>query len=386
MSNSLDQKVRKLYAARSKREAELHAIHEDILHCINSQSRQVKVESLVTKCNEAFMTVVDKNEDLIAIAGKTEVPSALVPSLESYLEAMTTMNDKIHTSARNYINSADDKVSEFQEARAPILSRLPSIMTSLKTSSQRKHDYVFGKRKREENEKQNEAAIRLAKQKKQMELDELEENNRKRLAEATLQELEQLDAVSKGSQSETTASAKSSRRSEKAVQDWINTSLALSFRNEDKTSETQVMIDPPECPSHHNNGRTVEDQKTEISRLSIPKNCRGNYILSKETLQQLDPYYTPPENFLAAANTQALYQAHLRAQMNQKGQQDTALPSITNRGTADSQPPSVHAPGASSPPIQQPIPPQTFAPQENQNIATEFFPNAQLQFSQSRGP
>ena len=222
MSKSLDQKVKKLYAARSKREAELHAIHEDIINCINSQSRRVKVERLVTKCNEAFMTVVDKNEDLIAIAGKTEDPSALVPSLESYLEAMTTKNDKILTSARNYINSADDKVSEFQEPRASIRSRFPSIMTSSKTSSQRKHDYAIAKMKREEIEKQNEAAIRLAKQKKQMELDELEENNRKRLAEATLQEFELLDAVSKGSQSETTASARSSMRSEKAVQDWIN--------------------------------------------------------------------------------------------------------------------------------------------------------------------
>ena len=218
-----------------------------------------------------------------------------------------------------------------------------------------------------------------------MELDELEENNRKRLAEATLQEFELLDAVSKGSQSETTASARSSMRSEKAVHDWINTSLALSFHNEEKTSEPQVMIDPPECPSQ-NNGKTVEDQNTEISRHSIPKNCRGNYILSNETLQQLDPYYTPPEKFLAAANTQALYQAHLRAQMNQTGQQGTALPSITNQGTADSQPPSVHAPGASSPPIQQPIPQQMFATQENQNITTEVFPNAQLQISQSRGP
>ena len=65
MSNSLDQKVKKLYAARSKREAELHAIHEDILHCLNNQSRRVKVERLVTKCNEAFMIVVDKNEDLM---------------------------------------------------------------------------------------------------------------------------------------------------------------------------------------------------------------------------------------------------------------------------------------------------------------------------------
>ena len=63
-----------------------------------------------------------------------------------------------------------------------------------------------------------------------------------------------------------------------------------------------------------------------------------------------------------------------------------ALPSITNQGTADSQPPSVHAPGASSPPIQQPVPPQPFAPQLNQNNASELYPNAQLQISQSRRP
>ena len=380
MSKSLDQKVKKLYAARSKREAEMHAIHEDILHCITNQSRRVKVERLVTKCNEAFMTVVDKNEDLFAFAGKTEDPSALVPSLESYLEAMTTKNDKILTSARNYINSADDKASEFQEPRASIRSRLPSLMTSSKTSSQRKHDYVIAKMKREEIEKQNEAAIRLAKQKKQVEIDELEEDNRKRLAEATLQEFELLDAVSKGSHSETTASARSSMRSEKAVQDWINTSLALSFNNNENTGEPEITKDPPECPSH-NNGEAVEDDDPDISRHSIPKNCRGNYFLSVETLQQLDPYYTPPENFLAAANTEALYQAHLRAQMDQTGQQGMALPAITNQGHANSQPPSVHAPGVSSPPIQPPIPAQTFAPQENQNNATELFPNAQLQFS-----
>ena len=75
-----------------------------------------------------------------------------------------------------------------------------------------------------------------------MDLDELEENNRKRLAEATLQEL--LDAVSKGSHSETTASARSSMRSEKAAQDWINTSLALSFDKEEKTGAPEVTKDP----------------------------------------------------------------------------------------------------------------------------------------------
>ena len=66
--------------------------------------------------------------------------------------------------------------------------------------------------KREEIEKQNEAAIRLAKPKKQKKLDELKENNRKRLAEATLQNFELLDVFSKGSHSETTASVRSSMR------------------------------------------------------------------------------------------------------------------------------------------------------------------------------
>ena len=125
----------------------------------------------------------------------------------------------------------------------------------------------------------------------------------------------------------------------------------------------------------------MEDHNTDISRHSIPKICRGNYFLSNETLQQLDPYYTPRENFFAAANTQALYQANLRAQMNQTGQQGMALPSIINQGTADNQPPSVHAPGASSTPIQKPVESQI-----NQKNSSEFFPHAHLQISQSRAP
>ena len=268
------------------------------------------------------------------------------------MEKLTTKNDKTLTSARNYINSADDKVKDFQEQRASILSRLPSLMASSKTSSRRKHDFVIAKMKREENERQNEAAIRLAKQKRQMDIDKMEENSRKWVAEATLQEFELLDAVSKGSQSETTARARSSLRSEKAVQDWINTSLALSFI--EKTGEPEVRKDPPECPSH-NNCEAVEDHNTDISRHSIPKICQGNYFLSNETLQQLDPYYTPPENFLAAANTQALYQANLRAQMEQTDQQVMALPSVTYQGTADSQPPSVHAQGLLHRPFNSPF-------------------------------
>ena len=64
------------------------------------------------------------------------------------------------------------------------------------------HDYVIAKMKQEDIEKQNKAAIRLANQKKkQKDLDELEENMKKRFAEATLQHFGLLDAVSEGIQS-----------------------------------------------------------------------------------------------------------------------------------------------------------------------------------------
>ena len=98
------------------------------------------------------------------------------------------------------------------------------------------------------------------------------------------------------------------------------------------------------------------------------------------------PLLDPTWELLAAANTQALYQAHLRAQMNQTVQQGRALPSITNQGTAYNHPPTVHAPGASSPPIHQPVLPEPFLPQVNQNNSSEFFPHAPYQISQSRGP
>ena len=126
-------------------------LYMDIVHCINSQNGRVEVERLVTNCDEAFMTVVDENEDLIAFAGKMEDPSALVPSLESYLEEMKNKNDKILTSARNYIISADDKVSEFQELRTSIRSRVPSLIAWSKTFSRRKHDYVIAQNEARRN-------------------------------------------------------------------------------------------------------------------------------------------------------------------------------------------------------------------------------------------
>ena len=91
------------------------------------------------------------------------------------------------------------------------------------------------------------------------------------------------------------------------------------------------------------------------------------------TLQQLDLYYSPPENFLAAANTQALYQAQLRAQMNATDQRACRLqakptkePQIVTRFLYTTQG------NLQRQSIQQPVLPHPFAPQVNQNNASEF--------------
>ena len=91
----------------------------------------------------------------------------------------------------------------------------------------------------------------------QMEVNELEENNRKQLAGAF--------AI---------AIARSSIRSEKVVHDSINTLLAVSFNNE-KTGEPEVTNDPTESPGQKD-GERVEDQSTEIPRHLFQKIVEAN--------------------------------------------------------------------------------------------------------------
>ena len=86
----------------------------------------------------------------------------------------------------------------------------------------------------------------------------------------------------------------------KLSKDWINNSHSLGFNKDDKTGEPEVTNDPPEI---RNNGETVEDHNTEISRHSIQKNCPGNYTLSNET-SNLTLTIPQLRFFLAAGNTQ----------------------------------------------------------------------------------
>ena len=101
-----------------------------------------------------------------------------------------------------------------------------------KTSSQRQRDLLIAKHKREEVERQNEAALRLAKRKQELELEQLQEENRKRLAEAHLAELELQEDPSEANEDAHETLSRLSRttdaRETRRVSDRVNNSTIVA--------------------------------------------------------------------------------------------------------------------------------------------------------------
>ena len=109
--------------------------------------------------------------------------------------------------ARSYIDSVAHRDTVCEGVNPQGQSKRSSRRTASTMSSQRKHDFLMAKLKREEAEKQEQAAMRLAKQKheiamrkkeleiqmEQMALQELEEDHRQRVAAAKLDETELMD-------------------------------------------------------------------------------------------------------------------------------------------------------------------------------------------------
>ena len=164
---NLQDKFNKLYSARAKLEAELNNIYGEISNAVDKQDRKVKIERLFVKCKDAFTRVVDKNEELIDLAQKTEDPDAACKNLEKWLECVTKKTDEFIAAARGYINSVQDK--ETAEMYTSHHSRSGSHMTSSKRSSQRQRDLKLSRLKWEELEKQHEAKLRIARQRLEIE-------------------------------------------------------------------------------------------------------------------------------------------------------------------------------------------------------------------------
>ena len=195
---TLQDKFNKLYSARAKLEAELNNIYGEINNAVDKQDRKVEIERLIVKSKDAFTRVVDKNEELFDLAQNTEDPDAACKNLEKWLETVTKKTDEfLAAAARGYINSVHDK--ETAELHTSHHSRSGSHMTSSKRSSQRQRDLELSTLKSEELDKQHEAKLRTARQRleiekqtklRESEIEQLEEDHRKEVAAAALEEIE----------------------------------------------------------------------------------------------------------------------------------------------------------------------------------------------------
>ena len=230
---TLEDKFSKIYSASANLEPDFNNIYGEINNAVNKQERNVKIERLIVKCKDASTRVVDKNEELFDLAQKTEDPDAACMNLEKWLEAVTKKTDEFIAAARGYINSVQDK--ETAEQYTSHHSRSGSHMTSSKRSSQRHRDFEISRLKREELEKQHEAELCIARQRleiktlsqlRTLKIQPLEEEHRKQVAAAALEQTELMTKPSRNGSSAGKTNEhfkeRSSVKSKKLVQDWVN--------------------------------------------------------------------------------------------------------------------------------------------------------------------
>ena len=242
---------------------------------MENKDRRVRVERLVTSCDEAMTKLFAKHEQLFELAGKTEDPSLVKQDLETWLNEVTTRNDEILKKAPDYIDQCPLVDGASQSSTTVFKSKQPSktsasrTSTQSRTSSQRQRDLLIAKQRKEEIERQNEASLRIAKKQQELELErlqeeqellrlrtdrlkkeqalrveQLEEEHRKKLAEPTLTELELTEDLS-DSQSEFLDTVSQLAASTKAddtvrVSDWVSNSPVATASDPTNT----VILEP----------------------------------------------------------------------------------------------------------------------------------------------
>ena len=346
MADPAKEKVQKLFESRLRAEKELEKIQNEVVNAVNNSERRVRVERLIASCNEAMTKAFSKNEQLLELAKKTNDPESATSDLEKWLNDTTVQNDEILKKAREYIDQYPQSENPSQSSQKSATVKTKSSKRSgsklSKTSSQRQRDLIIAQQRREEIEKQNEASLRLAKQKQELELEkqeldlqrmreeqerlqkeqerlrkeqalkvqELEEENRKRLAEATLAELELRDDFSDSNSDlhETLSrlSAASQGKETQRINEWINNSPSVAVTNSQPSHEVPVVSAADTTRSHQTPGQPLQaDENQDPTRSTI-----ANINLSAAPMPPLNVAPTVSSNTYAATAPQVPYVAN----------------------------------------------------------------------------
>ena len=82
MTDRIQNKVTKLHDSRAKAETELNKIQQKLIDAIGNAERRVRIDRLVTSCEEAITKAFAKNEQLLELANKSTNPEAVKPDLQ----------------------------------------------------------------------------------------------------------------------------------------------------------------------------------------------------------------------------------------------------------------------------------------------------------------
>ena len=201
-------------------------------------------------------------------------------------------------------------------------------MTSSKSSSQRQRDLELSKFKKEELEKQHEAKLRIARQRleiekqtklRELEIEQLDEDHRKEVAAAALEEIELMTKSSTEGSGTGKMSGlfteRSSVKSKKLVQGWVNSSPAgnmadgvndPSLHFSDSIAQFNQAIvkrhSSAQIPNSHFSLNThgqveaninfpVHEPQEPSSRTNVTNNA---HVANNIMQEQRQPQYTPP--------------------------------------------------------------------------------------------
>ena len=229
MEVKFQKKIKKLFEKRSNLENELYKCHEIILEYIESQSRCSKTDTYIEKCRNYIEQAVEINTELIDMAAKSANPDELIPAQDMWLHKLTQSNNKVLQEAITYKTSfeaetepdkidSSSKVSHHSEKTEKTRSHKTDTRSKLSHRSSRhqqsgsqksnytatpskklswkKRDLMILKKQQEELERQAKVSLRLKEQQSRLELEELAEEHRKKLAEIELKVLELEDELS----------------------------------------------------------------------------------------------------------------------------------------------------------------------------------------------
>ena len=162
------------------------------------------------EAEDAMTRAFSKNEQNFALASKTTNAEALRAHIAQWLKEVTEQNDEILRKARENFDAcpaADEKSHSSVGTVNEKDSKRSSISTKSKISNQKQKELVLAMQRREEPARQSENALRLAKQRHEfawkrleeeqaLELKKMVEENRRKLAEARITDLELTENLS----------------------------------------------------------------------------------------------------------------------------------------------------------------------------------------------